>query len=31
VEGLRISELFKLTPGTRRRLEWIWSETSEGK
>ena len=24
VEGLRISERFKLTPGTRRRLKWVW-------
>ena len=25
VEGLRIGERFKLTPGTRRRLVWRWS------
>lgn len=24
VEGLRISERFKLTPATRRRLKWVW-------
>ena len=24
VEGLRISEKFKLTPATRRRLKWVW-------
>jgi tRNA(Ile)-lysidine synthase len=24
VEGLRISENFKLTPQTRRRLVWCW-------
>jgi tRNA(Ile)-lysidine synthetase-like protein len=25
VEGLRISERFKVTPGTRTRLRWTWS------
>jgi len=24
VEGLRISERFKLSPATRRRLKWVW-------
>jgi tRNA(Ile)-lysidine synthase len=24
VEGMRISEQFKLKPGTQRRLEWRW-------
>lgn len=26
VEGLRIGEQFKLTPGTRRKLAWNWSK-----
>jgi len=28
VEGLRISERFKLTPATRRRLKWSWKRGS---
>ena len=28
VEGLRISERFKLTPATVRRLKWVWRRDS---
>jgi tRNA(Ile)-lysidine synthase len=27
VEGLRISERFKLTPATRRKLRWSWTQS----
>ncbi|MDR3456413.1 MAG: tRNA lysidine(34) synthetase TilS [Verrucomicrobiae bacterium] len=30
VEGLRIGEHFKLTPGTRRRLVWRWERRPDG-
>lgn len=31
VEGLRISERFKLTPNTRRRLKWAWRRDNPAK
>jgi tRNA(Ile)-lysidine synthase len=30
VEGLRMSEHFKLTPATRRRLMWRWQRPARG-